>query len=333
MLFPFKIVLPLFVFLFSMVGTRLAINVLFRRGVIDHPNSRSSHSHPTPRGGGIVLTTAALTACLLIGNFSGSEGWPFFVIGGIGFILAGVSWIDDIRNLNPVIRLLAQGIAVGLTLYFVPLPGPIFAGLFPPFFDVLLASVLWIWFINLFNFMDGIDGLAGVETITISAGCFVISRKLGLGEPQMVLSLCLGAAALGFLRWNWYPARIFLGDVGSVPLGYILGWMLLQLAASGAWIPAVILPLYFFADATITLIRRLISREKFWQAHREHFYQRAVKSGLRHDQVSWMIGVANLFLIMLAIVAARGLGIAALLAAIGAVSVLLFLLVKGGPTD
>ena len=149
----------------------------------------------------------------------------------------------------------------------------------------------------------------------------------------MILSLCLGAAALGFLRWNWHPAKIFLGDVGSIPLGYLLGWMLLQLAASGSWAPAIILPLYFFSDATLTLLRRMMQGKKFWHGHREHFYQLAVSSGLRHDQVSWIVCVANLFLIMLALIAARGLHAAAILGAVGAVGMLLFLLVKGGPTD
>ena len=109
--------------------------------------------------------------------------------------------------------------------------------------------------------------------------------------------------------------------------------MLLSLAAHGAWGPALILPLYFLADATLTLTRRIIKGERFWEAHRQHFYQRAVASGLRHDQIAWIVGVANLFLIMLSIVAARGLPEAAFLGACGAVGMLMFLLVKGGPTD
>jgi len=192
---------------------------------------------------------------------------------------------------------------------------------------------LWVWFINLFNFMDGIDGIASVEAIAISIGIFIIVRKLGFNEQSLILSLSCGAATLGFLRWNWHPAQIFLGDVGSIPLGFLLGWMLLGLAANGAWSPALILPLYFLIDATWTLIQRIINRERFWEAHRQHFYQRAVASGLKHDQVAWIVGVANLFLIMLAIVAARGLPEAAILAALGAVGVLMFLLVKGGPTN
>ncbi|MDH3702467.1 MAG: glycosyl transferase, partial [Alphaproteobacteria bacterium] len=110
-------------------------------------------------------------------------------------------------------------------------------------------------------------------------------------------------AALGFLRFNWHPARIFLGDVGSVPLGYLLGWLLLQAAAAGYWAPALILPLYYLADATITLLRRAARREKVWQAHREHFYQRAVQNGRSHARVSLAVLAANVVLAALALVA------------------------------
>ncbi len=333
MIWPSTLIIPLMVFFVSMIGTRLLIGFLTRGQALDIPNARSSHSVPIPSGGGIAVIGALLVAWFLVGQINGSEGKSVQFIAGMGFILAGISWLDDIQGLSPGFRLLTHVAVVIGGMLVVPFPGLIFGGLVPPWLDMVLTAVVWIWFINLFNFMDGIDGLAGVGAVTIAAGLFVITRKLGLGEQQMILSLCLGAAALGFLRWNWHPAKIFLGDVGSIPLGYVLGWMLLNLAAAGAWAPAVILPLYFLADATLTLLRRLLRRERVWYAHREHCYQLAVRSGLRHDQVSWIVGVANLFLIMLAIVAARGLNEAALLGAIGAVAMLMFLLVKGGPTD
>ena len=333
MKWPITLILPLVAFFVSMIGTRLLIGYLMAQQVLDHPNARSSHEAPTPRGAGIAVVGALFAVWIVIGVIEGSLGVPVVTISAIGMILAGVSLLDDLQGLGPAVRLTVHTIAVAIALVLVPLPGPIFGGLFPPLVDLIMAGVLWVWFINLFNFMDGIDGIVGVETLAISIGLFVIARKLGLGEMSMLLSLSVGAVALGFLRWNWHPAKIFLGDVGSIPLGFVLGWMLLVLAANGAWGPALILPLYFFADATLTLLRRILKAERLWEAHREHFYQRAVDTGLRHDQIAWIVGVANLFLIMLSIVAARGLPEAAILGACGAVGMLLFLLVKGGPTD
>lgn len=333
MQWPATLIIPLIVFFASMMGTRLLVRLLSARAILDYPNDRSSHLQPTPRGGGLAVIGVLLSAWVAMGIKWPGAATPALIIAGIGFVLAGVSWLDDLRGLSPIYRLAAQVSAITAALYMAPLPGPLFGGLLPTYADILLTGLLWAWFINLFNFMDGIDGIAGIETLALGAGMFVISRKLGLGELPMLLALTLAASALGFLRWNWHPAKIFLGDVGSIPLGFVVGWMLLQLAASGAWAAAVILPLYFLADASITLLKRIVRRERFWEAHRQHFYQRAVASGLRHAQVAWIIGVANMFLIMLAIVATRGLPEAALLAAAGAVAVLLFLLVKGGPTD
>ncbi len=333
MKWPITLIFPLVAFFVSMVGTRLLIGYLTARQVLDHPNARSSHEAPTPRGAGIAVVGVLLAVWIVIGVLEGPLGVPVLTISAIGMILAGVSLLDDLQGLGPAVRLTVHAVAVATALILVPLPGPIFGGVFPPQVDLIMAGVLWVWFINLFNFMDGIDGIVGVETLAISIGLFVIARKLGLGEMSMLLSLTIGAVALGFLRWNWHPAKIFLGDVGSIPLGFVLGWMLLGLAAHGAWGPALILPLYFFADATLTLLRRILKAKRLWEAHREHFYQRAVDTGLRHDQVAWIVGVANLFLIMLSIVAARGLPEAAILGACGAVGMLLFLLVKGGPTD
>ena len=330
---PFNLIFPLLAFFFSMFGTRYLIGYLTSHDILDRPNIRSSHVQPTPRGGGIAVMSSLLLIWLVVGIVEGAEGVEVITIVGISMILAGTSLLDDLKGLSASLRFAVHLFAVSTALYFVPFPGLIFGGILSSEWDLIVTAVLWVWFINLFNFMDGIDGLASVEAIAISIGIFVIVRKLGFDEKSMILSLSIGAALLGFLRWNWHPAKIFLGDVGSIPLGFVLGWMLLGLAANGAWAPALILPLYFLIDATWTLFQRIISREKLWEAHCQHFYQRAVASGLRHDQVSWIVTVANLFLIMLSIIAARGLPEAAVLAAFGAVGVLMFLLVKGGPTN
>jgi len=139
----------------------------------------------------------------------------------------------------------------------------------------------------------------------------------------------VAAAALGFLVWNWSPARIFLGDVGSVPLGYVLGFLLNRLALGGQWQAALILPAYFLADASITLLRRLLRGERVWQAHREHFYQRAVQQGLGHDAVVLRVVAADIVLIACAWAAARGWGFVAL--GVAALTVLALLAELGRP--
>jgi UDP-N-acetylmuramyl pentapeptide phosphotransferase/UDP-N-acetylglucosamine-1-phosphate transferase len=138
--------------------------------------------------------------------------------------------------------------------------------------------------------MDGIDGITAVETISLALGFALLGQFI----PQSALLI---AVSLGFLLWNWHPAKIFLGDSGSIPLGFLLGWLLLLLAGRGHWAAALILPAYYLADSTLTLLRRAVRGEKIWLAHRQHAYQRAVQAGARHDQVTLTILAANLLLI------------------------------------
>ncbi len=191
-------------------------------------------------------------------------------------------------------------------------------------FDIVVTALVWLWFINLFNFMDGIDGLAGSEAAAVGIG-LVLFAVVGTGrDPGLAaLAAAIAAAAIGFLVWNWAPARIFLGDVGSVPLGYLLGFLLLGVAADGHWKIALILPLYFLADATITLCRRLLRGEPVWRPHRQHFYQRAVQRGLSHAAVVRRVNAANLLLIGCGWAAENGGGLTALTAAAAVVLVLL----------
>ncbi|MBO6783668.1 MAG: glycosyltransferase family 4 protein [Alphaproteobacteria bacterium] len=278
---------------------------LLRRDILDRPNERSSHATPTPRGGGIGLLAALLPAWLIAAFLltpatTGPQAW---LLPLCALLLAAVSWIDDLRTIGPLPRLAAQ-FATAIAGVLI-LPGLVFQGLLPPWLDAALAAVGLVWFVNLFNFMDGIDGISAVEAIAIGLGLGAIGLWLGAAPGgNAVPALLIAAASAGFLAWNWHPAKIFLGDIGSVPLGFLLGWLLLALAAGGHWEAALILPLYYLADATLTLLRRLARGEKVWRAHREHFYQQAVQNGRSHARVSAAVAVANAALIGLALGAA-----------------------------
>jgi UDP-N-acetylmuramyl pentapeptide phosphotransferase/UDP-N-acetylglucosamine-1-phosphate transferase len=256
--------------------------------------------------------------------FARTESVPSGVFGIVlgAVLLAAVSWLDDLRGLSPVARLLAQAAAVLIGVFV--LSGP------QEPLHLAAIGLVWIWWINLFNFMDGIDGLAGSEAAAIAAGLLLFaSVEAGADLALRTLAAALTGAAIGFLVWNWSPAKIFLGDVGSVPLGYILGFLLLDLAVRGYWKIALILPLYFLADATITLVRRLLRGERFWQAHREHFYQQAVRRGLGHAAVAKRVIAADLVLIACGWAAENGWTATALAASAATVAILLMALARG----
>jgi UDP-N-acetylmuramyl pentapeptide phosphotransferase/UDP-N-acetylglucosamine-1-phosphate transferase len=255
------------------------------------PTDRSSHSRPTPCGGGLAVIAVLLPALWIAGDVA----WRACAL-GCG-ALAWCSWIDDRRGVAPLVRLAVQLVAVAGVLAVLDRP---VLGFLPAWLDRTVVALAWLWFVNLYNFMDGIDGIAGVETIAIGVGIVVVGA-LGVapGVPSFVPAVAAGAA-LGFLRWNWSPARVFLGDVGSVPLGYALGFSLIVLASDGGLVAALVLPAYFVVDASATLVRRIIGGHRPWHAHREHHYQRAVAAGRGHARVSADVARTDLGLVVLA---------------------------------
>ncbi|MEQ8440644.1 MAG: glycosyltransferase family 4 protein [Roseitalea porphyridii] len=294
---------------FSLFATYRVLAVLKRRAIMDAPNERSNHDVPTPRGGGIaVMLTIALGWAILVGARPDLTTGLSVIIMASAVLLATMSWVDDTRGLSASVRLPVHLAACALGVWALPGDGAVFQGLLPTEVDWVLSVLVWAGFLNFFNFMDGIDGITAVETTAVAGGLFLIAALLPAESlPQAGLA-AVAAAAVGFLFLNWSPARLFMGDVGSVPLGYLLGWFLLFLAAKGYWAPAVILPAYYLADAGITLIRRAARGEKVWQAHREHFYQRAVAAALdrgderhvAHRRISAVIALLNAALVALA---------------------------------
>lgn len=307
----------------SAVGTKVLIPVLRGAAIVAVPNERSLHAIPTPRGGGI----APLSAVVLVWLALAGAGWvqpASLTIPGGAVALAIVSWLDDRHGLPVASRLIPQIVVVAASLVIHPFEGPVFQALLPPLLDRIVAGLVWLWFLNLFNFMDGADGLAASETAAIGLGLLLLGATGAERDPALAgLGVATAAAALGFVWWNWAPARVFMGDVGSVPLGYLVGFLLLRLAAQGMWKAALILPLYFLADATITLLRRAARGEKVWQAHRKHFYQHAVLAGMSHAGLAWRVTAANVLLIGCAWGAENGWGVAGLAAAGAIVAILL----------
>jgi UDP-N-acetylmuramyl pentapeptide phosphotransferase/UDP-N-acetylglucosamine-1-phosphate transferase len=282
--------------------TWIVLNVARRRNFVDRPNERSSHREPRALGGGWAVVLTVLPLWIAAGFVTGRPPQLLPLSGAVLLVL--VSWLDDLRNLSPVPRFAAHMAAVALGLAALPHDALVFQGLLPFWADRIVAGIGWVWFVNLYNFMDGIDGITGIETASIAVGLVLVTLLAGTDGTLPLQAAVLGGAMLGFLIWNWQPARIFLGDVGSVPVGFLTGGLLLTAATEGLWAPALILPAYHLADATVTLLRRAFRGEKVWQAHREHFYQRAVQAGLPHAAVSLRILALNVALVLLAVAAA-----------------------------
>lgn len=315
----------------SAVLSGALLHLLNRWNVIDHPNERSSHNIPTPRGGGLAVMVVALGLWALAPfMFSYVPKVEWFVLLSVAAITI-FFWIEDVKGLSLQLRLgLQLGVSFFLLLHMGAGPDGsflVFKGLLPPLVDMIFAWLLWVWFINLFNFMDGIDGISAAEAIIICLGVISVSAVVDTNKDMVVPAVTVAGAMAGFFVLNRPPAKIFLGDVGSISLGLILGWMLLQLAANGLWLPAIILPLYYLADASITLVRRTLRGERFWRAHSDHFYQAGIKRGLSHGQVSFMVFLLGLALIGLAVLSLSQ-PLSAMGIAIGLVGVFLFFLKK-----
>lgn len=288
----------------------LGLKPLLIRYALARPNARSSHKVPTPQGGGIAIVGASLmTAGAVLLNMDVPAG-TFLGVAAASVTLALVGAVDDIRPLHPAPRLLLQVMAVMVVVLISDVR--VFPETVPLIVEQTVLVIGGVWFVNLVNFMDGIDWITVAEMIPITAFFPVVALvATALAPPDHWLyqqmnplvvwtSLALCGALLGFAPFNKPVARLFLGDVGSLPIGLLVGWMLLELAGTGALAAALLLPLYYLMDATITLLRRLARREKVWEAHRSHFYQKATDNGFSALEVSGHVFGLNLVLAGLA---------------------------------
>jgi UDP-N-acetylmuramyl pentapeptide phosphotransferase/UDP-N-acetylglucosamine-1-phosphate transferase len=306
----------------SAVLTYLFIRWVEKREIVAVENHRSMHKGRVPVGGGLPLLVAALGIAALI--WPSGQLSPAIAVALLA--LAVVSWRDDISALNPVLRLTVHAGAAAAAVLSLPPEALVLQGWLPWVADRLVAALAVVWLINLTNFMDGIDGIAGAEVASVAFGYAAIAAAAGsLGSPHYGLALAMGGAALGFLLWNWSPARIFMGDVGSVPLGFLMGVLMLDLAVRHSLAAAIILPAHFVADATITLVRRLVSGAKPWEAHRTHFYQRAAAGVASHARIVRLVIIGNGMLLIAAMLAVTDPVAGAVLAALAVAALLAML--------
>lgn len=283
------------IFISSFILTYLIRIIAIKKSLVDIPNERSSHTSPTPHGGGIAIALTWFIGISYLYYFNEISSSLYFAL-MTGTLLASVSYLDDLFELSPKIRLITQAFVAFLGLYF--LGGLekidfIFFTLENQIMTNILASFMIVWFINLYNFLDGIDGYAGSEALFLSLAAFIL-----FGDNHF---LVLAAAVLGFLVWNWHKAKIFMGDVGSTLLGYNVAIFTIYYAnaeSSNLWVWIILFGLFWF-DATLTLYRRYKNREKLSQAHKKHAYQRLTQSGWAHDKVVMFSIVMNILLFAL----------------------------------
>jgi UDP-N-acetylmuramyl pentapeptide phosphotransferase/UDP-N-acetylglucosamine-1-phosphate transferase len=218
-------------------------------------------------------------------------------------VLALTGAIDDIRGLGAVPRLLIQFATVGLVIALLPRDFNVVPNL-PFWLERALLMFGAVWLVNLTNFMDGIDWMTVAEVVPVTAGVALLGLAGAASASTVLAALALLGAMIGFAPFNRPVARLFLGDVGSLPVGLMLGWILIMLAGKGHLASALLLPLYYLADASITLARRVMRREAVWEAHRTHFYQRATDNGFSVLEIVVRVFVLNVALAGLAVVSA-----------------------------
>jgi Fuc2NAc and GlcNAc transferase len=300
--------------LLSLLLTGVLRRYALSRSLLDVPNARSAHIAPTPRGGGVAIVLTFLSGALFLYGMHLVSGRELVAFLGAGALVALVGFLDDHQHVPARWRLLVHFTAAFWALFWMGGMPPL------PIFGVMvnagwlaqgLAALYLVWLLNLCNFMDGIDGLASIEAMTVCAGAtaLYLLGAPGSTDGAVSLSMLLLAAVGGFLCWNFPPAKIFMGDAGSGFLGLTLGLLSIQ----AAWInPAffwawLILLGVFVVDATLTLLRRLLRRQKLHEAHRSHAYQYASRKYGAHRPVTLAVAAINL-LWLLPIAIGVGLG-------------------------
>lgn len=300
------LVLFLLAFSCAHIITKFLVKYLLELGIVDKPSSRRLHINVTPRGGGISLVVI-LTVGLTIFEFvltnslkmSGKIIPPFLLISFISFL-------DDLKGIKITTRLIFHLICSNSLTYFF-FPVCIFGCRLPHWVEAIVLTIVLTGFLNIYNFMDGIDAITAVESIhlsiTILSLCVVKYQTIINVDFIIIITIIILAYSINFLIFNWYPAMIFLGDVGSISLGFIIGicLILLSISSKQLFIASIISTLYYLSDSALTIFIRLVNKEKIWQPHLKHFFQKAVQSGMKPKEVVNKIIYCNFLLMLLSI--------------------------------
>lgn len=295
------------VFAATVLGVEMFRRWSLRREILDVPNERSSHSVPTPRGGGLIIFLVSIFTFFIYQQISGGLVFWGYYAGAL--IVAAISLLDDVRAVSPLVRFLFHSLAAVAAVWFfggfgtisIPFGGIVESGLWGD----LLAFFWIVWLINAYNFMDGIDGIAAMQALTAGFGWSLAGWFWGI-EFLWFFGGILVFSSLGFILLNWQPAKIFMGDVGSAFLGYSFAVMPLlakdtlvetNQASNLIWV-AVIFVWFFVFDSVFTLFRRLLRGEKVWEAHRRHIYQRLVILGIGHAFVTCLYGIFSVIAVL-----------------------------------
>jgi UDP-N-acetylmuramyl pentapeptide phosphotransferase/UDP-N-acetylglucosamine-1-phosphate transferase len=281
-----------------------ALIPLLQRYALAHPNTRSSHRRATPQGAGLAVIAATISVAAAA--VAAVPGEQLFQPGSLWLVFAAtilitiVGAVDDIRTIEVAPRLFLQAVAVVIVIASLPPDMRVLPAL-PWWFERAFLAFACLWFVNLTNFMDGVDLMTIAEFVPMAIGLALIGILGVLPLHGTVVALALCGGLIGFAPFNRPVARIFLGDVGSLPIGLLFGWLLLLVAGQGHVAAAILLPLYYLADATLTLLRRIARREPFWQAHRTHFYQQATDRGFSVPEIVARVFAINVVLVALAL--------------------------------
>lgn len=287
------LMIGLSLFVLSTFITGLMRRVAIRKSILDIPNERSSHSHPTPRGGGIAIVITFLLALLTLHLLDQIDTHLFWVLTLGGTSIALLGYRDDVTSVNTRTRILLHFLIAGVTLF--ALGG--YHGVHG--IGSALALIGIVWCINFYNFMDGIDGLASSEGMIVALGAALALSYLGAVSLAWVCWLLANTIA-GFMVWNWPPAKIFMGDVGSSFLGYVFA-VLGLFSVNHAILPLAfwwLILAIFIWDATFTVVYRGMKGKKWYSAHREHAYQRMTMQGLSHQRVTLLITAMNIAILL-----------------------------------
>ena len=277
---------------------------------MDYPAERSNHTTPTPKGAGLIIIPIVVISTIIFFYLKEKTHYEWISILFLCFFLGIVSFIDDLKNLTVKSRLLSQIFIVSLSLliYFESISSdlvslPVVYEKYLPLITTLLFFfflISWMWIINLYNFMDGIDGLTALQVCTVAICVNFLSIFGYINEEYQIFSLILFSVYFAFYKFNKFPAKIFMGDVGSIPSGYLIGFIMIScFLTNGVLLPLIIVNMYYILDSTSTLLIRIVQKKNILKAHSDHFYQKMIRKGYQHSFViKYIFGLNTILLIL-----------------------------------